>query len=92
MVLDLYHNKVIWADISLKSQPIWNNVENNMKGMILMGKALTTMKRPNLYDLFRLNGEARGQLCKTIEEADTVFSVDNGVTPYDTDVIVSQYL
>jgi stress response protein SCP2 len=47
MVLDLYHSKVIWADISLKSQPIWNNVENNMKGMILMGKALTTMKRPN---------------------------------------------
>lgn len=92
MVFDLYDNKIIWADISLKSQPIWNNVENNMKGMILMGKALTTMKKPNLYDLFRLNGEARGQLCETIEDADMVFSTDRGVTPYDTEVIVSQYL
>ena len=92
MVLDLYENKVVWADISLKSQPRWNNVENNMSGMILMGKALTTMKKPNLYDLLMLNAEARGELCESIEDADTVFSVDNGITPYDTDIIVSQYL
>jgi len=92
MVLDLYENKVVWADISLKSQPTWNNVENNMSGMILMGKALTTMKKPNLYDLLMLNAQARGELCESIEDADTVFSIDNGITPYDTDIIVSQYL
>jgi hypothetical protein len=92
MVLDVYENKVVWADISLKSQPRWNNVENNMSGMILMGKALTTMKKPNLYDLLMLNAKARGELCEAIEDADTVFSVDNGITPYDTDIIVSQYL
>lgn len=92
MVLDLYENKVVWADISLKSQPRWNNVENNMSGMILMGKALTTMKKPNLYDLLMLNAEARGELCESIEDADTVFSINNGITPYDTDIIVSQYL
>lgn len=92
MILDIYENKMVWADISLKSQPTWNNVENNMSGMILMGKALTTMKKPNLYDLFMLNAEARGELCESIEDADTVFSVDNGITPYDTDIIISRYL
>ena len=55
MILDFYENKVIWADVSLKSQPTWNNLENNKKGMVLMGKALTTLRKPNLYDLFLLH-------------------------------------
>jgi len=92
MILDLYENKFIWADVSLKSQPTWNNLENNKKGMVLMGKALTTLRKPNLYDLFLLHSIARGVICDNIEEADIIFSIDKGITPFDNDVIISQYL
>ena len=50
------------------------------------------LNKPNLHDLFRMHAEARGELVDTIEEADTVFSLEKGITPFDTDVIVSEYL
>ncbi len=41
--------------------------------MILVGKALTNLVKPNLYDLFRLHIEARGELVQDIEEAESIF-------------------
>ncbi|RVT62696.1 TerD family protein [Niallia taxi] len=93
MILDLYENKVIWTDIALRTEPDYaNNVEENQMGMVLMGKALTSLVKPNLYDLFKLHIEARGELCGNIEEADLIFSVDKGITPFDLDIIVADYL
>lgn len=51
--------------------------------MILVGKALTNLVKPNLYDLFRLHIEARGELVQDIEEAETIFSLNKGITPFD---------
>jgi len=93
MILDLYENKVIWTDIALRNEPDYaNNVEENQMGMVLMGKALTSLVKPTLYDLFKLHIEARGELCGNIEEADLIFSVDKGITPFDLDIIVADYL
>lgn len=93
MILDLYESKVIWTDLSLKSNPNWyNNVEGNQKGMVLMGKAMTNLVKANLYDLFELHVKARGIRCDDIENADVVFSLDKGVTPYDCEKIISEYL
>ncbi|MGV7535281.1 hypothetical protein PJM52_29030, partial [Mycobacterium kansasii] len=36
--------------------------------------------------------EARGEFVDNPKDADTVFSVDKGITPFDTDVIMAQYL
>ena len=47
--------------------------------MILVGKALTNLVKPNLYDLFRLHIEARGELVQDIEEAETIFSLNKGL-------------
>ena len=41
--------------------------------MILVGEALTNLVKPNLYDLFRLHIEARGELVQDIEEAESIF-------------------
>lgn len=93
MILDLQDNKIIWTDVALRTEPDYaNNVEENQMGMVLMGKALTSLVKPNLYDLFKLHIEARGELCANIEEADLIFSMDKGITPYDLDLIVSEYL
>ncbi|MCM3032134.1 TerD family protein [Niallia sp. MER 6] len=93
MILDLQDNKIIWTDVALRTDPYFaNNVEENQMGMVLMGKALTSLVKPNLYDLFKLHIEARGEFCATIEEADLIFSVDKGITPFNLDLIVSEYL
>lgn len=93
MILDLYENKVIWTDIALKSNPHWyNNVEGNQRGMVLMGKAFTNILKPSLYELFDLHANARGIKCNDINEADTIFALECGITPFDGDIIVSEFL
>ncbi|WP_246552436.1 TerD family protein [Vallitalea pronyensis] len=93
IIIDVIDNKIIWTDLSLTHHPFWcNNIEGNQKGMILIGKAMTNFAKPSLYDLFMLHAMARGKLCYNIDEADTIFSIDRGVTPFDNDIIISEYL
>ena len=44
--------------------------------------------KPNLYDLIDLHIRARG--CKVYDkkEADVVFDLDTGITPFDTEVFM----
>lgn len=93
VILDLLKREVIWCDLALRRHPAYyNNVEGNLKGMIAIGQAMTSVVKPNLYDLFQLHATARGEVTSNIEEADTIFSMENGVTPFDTGTIVGQYL
>ncbi|WP_088548230.1 TerD family protein [Paenibacillus aquistagni] len=93
VILDLVERTVIWTDLSLTRHPFhYNNVENNQKGMVLMGKAMSTLQKPDLHDLFTLHAKARGQLVASADEADTIFSVDQGVTPFDLEEIMAEYL
>ncbi|WP_282937133.1 TerD family protein [Paenibacillus sp. RC67] len=93
VIMDLVERTVIWTDLALTKHPnYYNNVEGNQKGMVLMGKAMTTLTKPNLYDLFMLHAIARGQLVDNAAEADTIFSVDRGITPFDTSKIMSEFL
>ncbi|MEK4363098.1 TerD family protein [Paenibacillus sp. FSL M8-0212] len=93
VIMDLVERTVIWTDLALTSHPdYYNNVEGNQKGMVLMGKALTNLRKPDLHDLFMLHAKARGELVDTIDQADTIYSVDRGVTPYDIEQIMAEYL
>ena len=49
------------------------------------------INKPNLYDLFNLHIQARGEFVATPEEADTVFSVANE-TPFHLEEIAANYL
>ncbi len=71
-----------------------NNVETNLSKTQLMGKAMTEMVKPSLYDLFELHFEARGEeLVDNKEDADTVFGVTEGdVTSFDIETIMADYL
>lgn len=93
VILDLFKREVIWCDLALRRHPAYyNNVEGNLKGMMAIGQAMTSVVKPNLYDLFQLHATARGEVTSNIEDADTVFSMDEGITPFDTGTIVGQYL
>ncbi|MED2010633.1 TerD family protein [Brevibacillus borstelensis] len=93
VIFDLVERTIIWADLALTRNPgYYNNVEGNQKGMVLMGKAMTALRKPDLYDLFTLHAQARGEQVNTPELADAIFSVENGVTPFDIEQIMAGFL
>jgi hypothetical protein len=94
-IIDLQQREILWTDLNLTRNPAWglgNNVENNQKGMVLIGKAMTGMKKPTLKRLFQLHAQARGELVDCPEIADTVFSVEQGITPFDGEAIAAKFL
>jgi hypothetical protein len=93
LILDLKERIVIWTDLSLKSNPsTCNNVHNNISSISIINKSLTTMVKPNLYDLFSLHIQARGEKVFDKNDADFIFSVSEGVKPTDLDIIISEFL
>ena len=92
-VIDLQENCIIWGDIALTSNLCpTNNIESNQRGLVHIGVALTSMVKPNLYDLFCLHVKARGRIHDEIQGADIVFSEREGITPDQYNVILSEYL
>lgn len=93
IILDLQERKLIWCDLALKSEPYFaNNVEGNQGGIVAMGRAMTSLVKPTLYDLFLLHAVARGEVVDDSAEADIVFSFDGTVTPYDIERIMAEFL
>jgi hypothetical protein len=93
MVIDLEEQTFVWADLALRSMPgLQINIEANQRGMVHYGVGITTMVKPDLRELFSLHAKARGELVERIEDAETVFARDGTVTPFDFEVIASEYL
>ncbi len=92
-IFDIQAGEVIWSDIALASHPRYaNNVANNLSGVSLMLRALTSLRKTDLRTLFDLHIRARGTPADGIEQADTVFSVDAGIRPSDLDRIASEFM
>lgn len=95
LFIDLQQRQVIWADIALKSRSAINNSRKNGESLVLMGKAVAGLVKPTLYDLFDMHAEARGtgrSAQSSPAEADTVFSLNQGITPFDRDRIMSEFM
>lgn len=96
MVIDLKEKVVIWADMTVKSLPYCrNNVENNKNALLWTLKSIIYTNKTNMYDLLQLHAKARGtEIVDKKEDADTIFGLNRkeGLTPYDIDVIISEYL
>ncbi|HRH43346.1 MAG TPA: TerD family protein [Pyrinomonadaceae bacterium] len=92
LIIDLAEKQVIWTDIALKKYPSWNNVANNLSGISLMLRAMTNLTKTTLYDLFSLHIKARGELVLGKKQANKIFSVDDGITPFQLDIIASEFM
>ena len=92
MVLDLATREIIWVDLSLSSKADWNNVENSAQNISLLVKGVVQASKSNIYDLIKLNTKARGTLVKSKKEADIIFGVTEGITPFDVDVLMANYI
>ena len=93
VVIDLAERQVVWSDLALRHSPDQRvNVESNRRGLVHYGVAMTTSHPPNLRTLFELHVRARGSSVPSTAEADHLFSLREGVTPFDVDQIRSDYL
>jgi hypothetical protein len=95
VVFDLKLRKAIWLDVSLRSNPNWvNNLEANRNNVVLISKALIEMNKPNLYDLFVLNVQARGEQVDDPAKADITIGIseEDDVTPFQVETILAEFL
>ena len=92
MVIDIVNGTLKWLDLSLSRRiEHCNNIEANGSNIAKLGFAFTEKEFPNLYDLLVLHSAARGEIIEDKDEADTVFSVEEG-TPYNTDTLLAEFL
>ncbi|WP_270167231.1 TerD family protein [Paenibacillus sp. SYP-B4298] len=93
VILDLVERTVIWCDLALTRHPAYhNNVEGHLSSMAMMGQAMATLSKPDLYELFLLHATARGHLVGHAQEAETIFSPELGITPWDTERIMAEFI
>lgn len=92
MTIDLLERKLVWMDMALKHMPSFNCVENNANNIIATCKALLHCERPNLKELLTLHIKARGEEVTEKTEADLCFDLEDGITPFDTEIFLSEYL
>jgi hypothetical protein len=91
-VLDLETQKVLWSDMSYSIGLGWNNTINNLSGVSLILRAMADWHRADLHTLFTLHARARGELVEQAEAAETVFAVDQGITPFELDRIRAEFI
>lgn len=92
MIVDVKNDKVIWADLSLTKCDFWNIVERQNPMIERAVKSMVNISKPTLYDLFEMHAVARGTIVDQLQDAQTVFAVHEGITPYDYEVIASQFM
>lgn len=95
VVFDLVKRTAIWTDlpITANSYYLGNNVLNSRASIEDKLMAVLHFKnRLSLYDLFTLHAQARGELVATQEEAELVFSMEQGITPFDVNKINAEFL
>ena len=94
VVFDLQQRKMVWTDLPVSRGGFQrNNVESSQANIQQKLHAiLNVSNKLSLYELFELHAAARGELVETQEDADTVFALDQGVTPLEVNTINAEYL
>lgn len=92
VIYDIENKQYIWADQPIKNVGVYNNLAGNKSSVAYAIEAIVEMKKPNLYDLFEMHANARGKIVNDISKADTVFSIKEGITPYDFEVIAAKFM
>ncbi|MNL99744.1 hypothetical protein D3C81_96280 [compost metagenome] len=91
-IYDLVDKKVIWTDLSMDDfRAGYSMVDGNEDDIAKLSRSMVELKKPTLYELLYLHSVARGELVENIEDAEVVFSVENG-TQFDIEKISSEYL
>lgn len=91
-IFDLETGEAIWVDTTMAIKGAGSNVANTKGQITNQALALTSLQPPTLGTLFELHAQARGQIVLDKEDADVIFSLDEGITPSHVEEILSEYL
>lgn len=76
-IIDIQERRILWCDLGLKRQPkVYHPMGDNIAELALIARAMTELKRPDLYTLFMLHAKARGTLVETLGMANLVFTAE----------------
>ncbi|SLJ95854.1 MULTISPECIES: hypothetical protein [unclassified Paenibacillus] len=76
-IIDVQERCILWCDLGLKRQPKAHHpMGDNKAELALIARAMTELKRPDLYTLFMLHAKARGTLVETLGMANLVFTAE----------------
>lgn len=104
MIIDVIGKVAYWVDMSYtrKAKTVSNNVIENANAISMICKSIIETPRPNLYGFFTLQTEPRSIRVYNPEEADVVYTTgmkdltvsENAkvITPFDIDIITTEYL
>lgn len=93
LLIDVQERQVFWADLALKNNPEEvNNVHHNLSSLTVISRAILEMRKADLYTLFDCHLQARGVEVFEKSKADVIFSVDEGITPYDITRILAEFI
>jgi hypothetical protein len=91
MVIDVVERKMIWMDIVYKTnQYSYNNANSNGDIITLMGKAFTSIIKPDVYSLLYLHTVARGLI--SVDSPDVADIVFGPEMAYETEKIAAEYM
>ena len=94
-IIDTKEREIIWADLETritKSQEGNNNTLTTLDRTQAILYSVLNMNQMSLYDLILLNVKSRGVLVDNKEEADIVFDMNEGITPFQLDIFMSEYM
>ena len=95
VVFDLHTREAVFVDSSptIGRGRLGSNAENTSNPIKTMMKyMLESPDKVSLYELLSLHAEARGTIAENPGEADTVFSIEHGITPFDVNKIQSEFI
>lgn len=81
VIFDVKTREFIWCDMQLArllrdACGHVNNLEDNVTGTTATCFALANMRKPTVYDVIRLNAEARGEVTEDRNRADIIFDTN----------------
>ena len=93
LFFDLQEKCAVWMDMATES-PLryWNSVESNAGNILSVCRGLEQMHKPDMYTLAMLHAQARGMPVENKEDADLIFDLEDGITPFDTDIWMAEYI
>lgn len=91
-VYDVINREIIWADIAIGGiRPIHSTEYTQTAGAIAV-RACLDNETPSMLDLLNLHVAARGKRVFDPKEADEIFSLDKGSTPYEVEKIIARFI
>ena len=98
VVFDLVERKAIWTDLTFELSGSHygyrlENVESSKASIAQVVESMLSLdNKSTLFELFALHAVARGTSVADKEDADTIFSLTEGITPYNIMEINSDFI